>query len=123
MTTQTQYAVDTDRRGPSWPLFAVLGTGIALVLTAVGTFWDVTGNEPGAEDHSLVGEYLTVIAIIAVTTAVLYAFVVRSAPTGNAGRRSLVLAVLGVLSIVVFWAGLPTVFALAAGACALSART
>jgi hypothetical protein len=114
----TTYA-ETDRRTASWPLFAALGAGTALVLTAVGTFWDVTGNDTG--DGYSITDYLPVVAVVAVATAVVFGLVVRTASPASAGTRSLILAVIAFLSLVVFWSGLPAVLAFGAVALALKA--
>lgn len=105
---------------PGWPLFAALGAGAALVLTALGTFWDITGNDTAGRDS--VGNYLPVVAIVLVATAVVFGLVVRTASASSAGVRALVLAGAGLLSVVVFWTGLPAVLASGAAACALVAR-
>lgn len=102
------------------PLLAVLGYATSGVLTAVGTFWDLTDNESGS-DHS-VSEYLIVLGIAAVALAIVFGLVVRTAESGNAGRRSAVLGVVGFLSIAVFWAGLPAVIAAGSLACALTQK-
>jgi hypothetical protein len=100
------------------PLLAALGIAASAVLTAVGTFWDITGNEP-SDNHSA-SDYWPVLAIIAVTAAIVFGLVVRGAERGNPGRRSAVLGVVGVLSVAVFWAGLPMVLAAGSFACALA---
>lgn len=122
MTTHAHPArVAPDSATPTWPVLAAAGLGLSVVLTAIGTFWDVNGNDPGK--HDSIGAYLIVVAIAAVATAMVYGLVVRTATARTAGRRGLVLAVLAVLTDVVFWAGLPAVFATAAIACALLERS
>lgn len=101
------------------PLLAALALGAAVVLNAVGTFADLTGN--GEEDHGW-GEFLFVAAFSVVATAVVFGLVVRTAPRGDAGRRALVLGVLAALSFVVFWLGITAPIAVGAIACALVAR-
>ena len=113
----TTYAENTSRTSAGWPMFAALGAGVALVLAAVGTFWDATGNDTASQGMK---EYLPVVAIVVVATALVFGLVVRTAGQGNAGRRALILAVLGVLSLVVFWSGLPPVLALGAIGCAMA---
>src|SRR3954462_4061653 len=113
----TTYAENTRRTTAGWPMYAALGAGIALVLAAVGTFWNL--NAGSTNDRGM-REFLVVAGIILVATAVVFGLVVRTAAQGNAGRRALILAVLGVLSIVVFWAGLPSVLACGAIACAVA---
>ena len=100
-------------------LFAALGVGVAVVLTALGTFWDFNGNDGGNNDG--VTAYLAAVAIILVGAAVVFGLVVRP-EADSAGTRALVLGVLSVLTIVVFWSGLPTVLAAGAAACALGSR-
>ena len=99
------------------PLFAALGVGISAVLTAMGTFWDLTDNEEGSNHDA--GEYFIVLGIIAVAAAIVFGLVVRTAGAGNPGRRAAILAVVSVLSIAVFWAGLPMVLVSGVVACAL----
>ncbi len=99
------------------PLLAALGFAASAVLTAMGTFWDLTDNESGNR-HSF-SDYWPLLVIAAVTAALVYGLVVRGAETGNPSRRAVILSIVGVLSIAVFWAGLTTVLASAAVACAL----
>lgn len=99
------------------PLLAVLGFAASALFTAMGTFWDLTDDESGRE-HS-VGEYLFVLGIAAIALAITFGLVVRTAAAGNPGRRSLVLGIVAFLSNVVFWAGIPSVLAAGAVACAL----
>jgi hypothetical protein len=105
----------------AWPMFAVAGAGISTVLCAVGTFWDLSDNEPGTNNG--LAEFLPVVAVIAIATALVFGLVVRTARPENAARRGLVLAIVGLLSIPVFWTGLPVVFAAAAVACATLRRS
>jgi predicted membrane protein len=97
------------------PLLAALGIAAAGVLTAVGTFWDVNNNDQG---NSSTSEWFITVGIIAVAAAIVYGLVVRTAESGNPGRRSAILGIVAFLSNVVFWAGLPMVLASAAAACA-----
>lgn len=116
MTTST-YA--EQRSTTSWPMYAALGAGVALVLTAIGTFWDISGNDT---QSGTLPEYLVTAGFILVATALVFGLVVRSARPANAGTRALVLAIVGLVTIVGFWTGLPPVLAVAAIACALVAR-
>ena len=115
----TTYAETENRTSTSWPLFAALGAGTALVLTAVGSFWDVTGND--TTDGSSAAEFLPVVAVVLVATALVFGLVVRTAPPSSAGTRAMILAVIGFLSLVVFWSGLPAVLAFGAVSLALKA--
>ena len=118
MTATT--AINVTEAPSRTPLLAALGVAASALLTAVGTFWDVTGNESG--DNNSFSEYWPVLIIIAVTAAVVFGLVVRGAEAGNPGRRSLVLGIVSVLSNVVFWAGLPMVLVAGAVACALAEK-
>jgi hypothetical protein len=114
MTTTNELTTDAPSRAP---LLAALGFAASAVFTAMGTFWDLTDNESG-NDHSI-GEYLVVLGIAGIALAIVFGLVVRTAPTGNPGRRAVILGVVGFLSNAVFWAGLPSVIAAGAVACAL----
>ena len=106
---------DQPSTGSSRSLFAALGIGIALVLTAIGTFWDVTGNDTNDEG---LGAWLVVVGIVVVAAAIVFGLVVRPEAAG-AGTRAVVLGVLAVLTVVVASLGLPAVLAAGAAACAL----
>lgn len=88
---------------------ALLGVALAAGLAAWGTF---------GESDAKTSDYLIVLAIIGVAALVVFGWVVpRALRKESAGVTALVLAVLSVLTIGVFWAGLPPV--LAAGAVVL----
>lgn len=119
MTTGTRSTRTATRRpaGTSRDaLIGALGVGFAALLTAVATFHN---NE---ETGHTAGEWFFVLGVIAVAAAVVFGFVVRTAPSGDAARRSLVLGVLSLLTAIVFWSGLPFVLAAGAVACALHDR-
>jgi hypothetical protein len=103
---------------------AAVSAVIAAALAAWGTF----GHESGAvhaveEGGDGVGEYLVVLAIIAVGALAVFGWAVpRSAGSPAAGRTALVLGVLGVLSIAAFWSGLPPVLATGAAVLGWTAR-
>jgi hypothetical protein len=119
MTTTTATTVTT--AGPSrTPLLAALGIATSAVLTAVGTFWDATGNDT-RHGHAT-REYLVTLGIIVAFAALAYGLGVRTARRGNPGRRAVVFGVLAVVSFVAYWAGLPAVLASAAVACALAQK-
>jgi cytochrome bd-type quinol oxidase subunit 2 len=118
MTTTT---ATTELTAPSrTPLIAAIGYAVTAVLTAMGTFWDLTNNE--SDSHHDASEYFIVLGIAAVGAALVFGLVVRTAATGNPGRRALILSVVGFLSVAVFWAGLPAVIAAGALACALTQK-
>jgi hypothetical protein len=112
-TDNTELAATTN-----WPLFATLGAGTSTVLTAVGTFWDLTGNDKGGND---IGEFLPIVGIIGISTAIVFGLVVRPARPATAARRAVIVGVLALVSLVVFWSGLPAV--LAAGAASLALQS
>jgi hypothetical protein len=119
MTTYADKATRTDSTPTSWPLLAALAAGVALVLAALGTFWDFGDNDSGEQGMT---EYLFVVGIIAVATAIVFGLVVRTATPANAGTRAAILVGVAAVSILVFWSGLPPVLAIAAIGCALVAR-
>jgi len=116
----TTYAETPSRTTAGWPMYAALGAGLALVLTAIGTFGDLVGES--SSEHGW-GEYAVVAGIIAVATALVFGLVVRTATPANAGTRAIVLGVLSVLTVLVFWTGLPAVLAFGAIACAVLSRS
>jgi hypothetical protein len=87
-------------------VLAALGVAVAAALAAWGTFG-------GDEEHDAWG-YLLVLAIILVAAVIVFGVVARR---WASGRTAVILGVLAVLTVAVFWTGLPPVFA--AGAIAL----
>lgn len=90
------------------------------LLAAVRTYWNFTGNDPGGNDGTR--EFLPVVGIILVATTVVFGLLVRTASVTNAPRRALGLAITGLLSIAVFWTGLPAVLAAGAASMGMSSR-
>lgn len=100
-----------------WPTYAGLGIAVALLLTAVGTFTNLAGEaEEGGHTAS---EYLVVVGMIAIGALVVFGLVARVVTAANAGSFAVGFGVVGLLSVLVFWTGLPAV--LAAGALASAA--
>lgn len=119
--TSTDFSTRTTTDLPSrTPLLAALGFGASAVLTAIGTFWAVNDSSDASRDE--ISTWLVCVAIAGVTALIAFGLVVRTAPGGNAGRRSAITGVVAFLSLAVFWAGIPTVLAAAAVACALTDR-
>ena len=115
MTTQSE----TGHQPASiWPLWAAVGAGVAIMLTAIGTFVDFVGADSRDDSFS---DFWPLAVFIVLAALLVFGLVVRSASPGNAGMRALVLGVLAVLSILVFWSGLPAVLAFAAFTCSLVA--
>jgi hypothetical protein len=123
MTTNTQQISTAPTTAPSWPALAAIGMGAAAVLTAVGTFWDLTGNEDGSATMSDFYLWLTFnLGVIVVAAAIVFGLVVRTATAANAGRRALTLAVIGLVTVPVAWTGLPAVLATGAIGCVMADR-
>jgi hypothetical protein len=118
--TSTHSITSTDSRASRTPVLALAGVAASAVLSAIGTFGDITGN-----DHhtgSQVGPYLGAVGIAVVGTALVFGLVVRGASGETAWRRSLILGALALVTCVVFWTGLPPVLAAGAIATALIDR-
>lgn len=122
MTNQlTDQTRRTDRGATaSWPLFAAVSTGLAVVLTAIGTLWSPLASYEATRTTEDVLTWLVVVAMIVISAGIVFGLVVRSTPPGGGRVRTLVLAVLAVLSLAVFWTGLPMVLAGGAVCCALA---
>lgn len=121
--THTQQVNGTTSEAPSWPVFAALGSSVAAVLTAIGSFVDVFGpKEDRPDGMGPFYEWLTIVGIIAVITALVFGLAVRRATPANGSNRGLVMAILAVPTVLVAWSGLPPVLSAAALACALVAR-
>ncbi len=83
---------------------AIGSIALATVLAAVGTY--ASSNDQNTR------EFLIVCAIIAVAAAVVFGLVVpRGLEREAAGATALTLSILGLLSIVAFWSGLPPILA------------
>jgi hypothetical protein len=77
---------------------------VAAALGAWGIFGE-HGDQPW-------GEFLVICAVIAVAALAVFGWAVpRWAGSAAAARAGLILAVLGILTIAVFWSGLPPVLA------------
>ena len=83
---------------------AIASIALATVLAAVGTW--AGGDEQGTR------EFLIVCAIIAVAGAIVFGLVVpRGLQREAAGATALTLSVLGLLTVLAFWSGLPPILA------------
>lgn len=110
--TITDTSTTPDRR--SLLPYAVGAFMLAAVLTAVGTFLDLTGNEPGDGSDEL-GVWLALMAGLAVITYIVYRYwYERAAAAPVAPNSALVGGVLAAALFPGFWTGLPTVFAVGA---------
>jgi hypothetical protein len=115
MTTHTP---PVRRLEDGWPAFAAVGVALSLMLTAFGTFAGPGSDEPGTE----LSEWLVVVAITLVAAVVVFGLVAKVVTPANAGTYALAFGLLGLASVVVFWAGLPVVLAFGALACAVVER-
>jgi predicted phage gp36 major capsid-like protein len=83
---------------------AVAAVGVATAFAVLGTYGE-TGDH-GARD------LLIVLAIVAIGAAAVFGYVVpRGLGREAAGASALVLSVLGLLTVAVFWSGLPPILA------------
>lgn len=93
-----------DRRSLIWPLAAV-AVAAAAALAAWRTF--------GGDDDD-VAEYLVVLTVIVLAAVIVFGWLVRQTfRSGAFGGTGLILAVLGLVSLLIFWSGLPPILGLA----------
>ena len=117
------------RTGRSLLPIAVTAALVALVLMLIGTYLDTPYKAKGSGEWGLSTQDLVQVPLLvgfaAVGAALVFGVVVvrglRTAPQQTA-RRSLIVAGVGVVSLVVFWTGLPVVLAAGAATLALDAR-
>ena len=82
---------------------ALIAIATAALLAAWGTF--------GEETHAT-REYLVVLSLIAVAALLVFGWAVpRALRSTAAGWTAIVLGALGIVTVLVFWSGLPPVFA------------
>lgn len=83
---------------------AIIAIAVATALAAVGTY--ASNDEQGTK------EFLVVCAIIAVAAAVVFGLIVpRGLEREAAGATALTLSILGLLTVLAFWAGLTPILA------------
>jgi len=83
---------------------AVAAVGLATAFAVLGTYGE-TGDHGGRD-------LLIVLAIVAIGAAAVFGYVVpRGLGLEAAGASALVLSVLGLLTVAVFWSGLPPILA------------
>jgi hypothetical protein len=117
------------RTGRSLLPIAVAAALVALVLMLIGTYVHTPYKAKGSGEWALSTQDLNQVPLLigfaAVGAALVFGVVVarglRTAPQHTA-RRSLIVASVGVVSIVVFWTGLPVVLAAGAATLALDVR-
>jgi len=121
--TRTSEGSTLERSLPA--VAAAAGTG-GLVLMLIGTYVNTPFRGRFASDWGLEGdlsELPVLVGFAAAGAAVVFGAVVRPGlRAAEPGRRAVVLAVVGALSLLVFWTGLPVVLAAGAGVLALASR-
>lgn len=95
------------------PSLALAGIGLSLALTAIGTFIADNGTDYTFNDWS------PLLVMVPLFALIVFGLIVRTADATNGARRSVILGAAAVLSIAIFWMGLPAVLASGAAACAL----
>lgn len=117
----TTHAPTTGNDLARWPLYAAVSSAVSMVLVSIGTLWGPFSAYPNTDPLlDDLGELAFLAVVIAATAGVAFGLVVRTATPATAPRRSIVLAVLGFVSLAVFWAGLASVLAGAAACLALA---
>jgi hypothetical protein len=129
--TTSPTAPSTVARRPVPDALTTTGGVVALGCTLVGSYvetpWKASGTGEWGVDFGGNGGWAALAALVAFV-AVAFVLVTlaaaraRAVPPERTARRALVLAVLGVLTIVVFWTGAPAVLAGGAAGLALDAR-
>ncbi|MCZ2860148.1 hypothetical protein [Blastococcus sp. VKM Ac-2987] len=118
------------RRVPMPDRWTTAGAGVALVCTLVGQYAETpwkSGSGDWGIDFAGNGGWAA-LASIAAFVAVAVVLVglatdrARAVPPERTARRALVLAVLGVVTLAVFWTGVPPVLAGGAAGLALDSR-
>jgi hypothetical protein len=117
------------RTGRSLLPIAIAAGVVTLLLMLIGTYVQTPYKAMGPGDWGLSTQDLNLapllVAFTVVGAAVVFGVVVvrglRVAPQQTA-RRSLIVAGVGVVSIVAFWTGLPVILAAGAATLALDAR-
>jgi hypothetical protein len=117
------------RTGRSLLPIAIAAGMVTLLLMLIGTYVHTPYKATGPGEWGLSSQDLNLapllVAFAGVGAAVVFGVVVarglRTAPQQTA-RRSLILAGVGVVSIVAFWTGLPVILAAGAATLAVDAR-
>lgn len=130
MTPSSHTDVRTRRSVPALDGWTVAGAAVALGCTLVGSFVDTPwkAGAPGWGIDTSGGGGWGGLALLVVFVAVgallvgLATFRARALEPGRTARRALVLGVLSVVTIVVFWTGLPPVLAGGAAGLAMDSR-
>ena len=128
--TSSQTAVRSGRSGLAPDGWTVAGAAVALGCAIVGNFvktpWRSGAGEWGVDPSGAggwagLGVLVAFVAVALILVGLATGRARRQEPEGTA-RRALVLAVLGVVTIAVFWTGLPPVLAGGAAGLAVDSR-
>lgn len=111
-TTHPQATGGLDR---GWPTYAGLGIGVSMLLTLVGTFTNLAGE--AEEGGHTAGESLVVVGMILIGALIVFGLVAKAVAPANAGLFAVSFGVVGLVSLLVFWTGLPAVLSAGALAC------
>ncbi|SFP60201.1 hypothetical protein SAMN05660464_3639 [Geodermatophilus dictyosporus] len=130
MTTSSTTPATTTRPSPAPDGATLAGAGVALACTFVGQYVDTpwrSGPSEWGVDFAGGGGWgalALLVAFVAVGLAVvaLVSARARAVPPERTARRALVLAVLGAVTVLVFWTGLPAVLAGGAVGLALDSK-
>jgi hypothetical protein len=88
---------------------------LGALLTAVGTFTDLTGNDRGSAGRDDFVTWLVLMVVLAGITYALYRFWYGPAAEAADGSNTALLGgILALLAFPAFWTGLPPVFAVGA---------
>lgn len=123
--------ITTERHTRSLPRFAFAAGAVGFVCTLIGTYLDTPYHVMGPERWGLnftdrhLGEFFFLIGFAVVGAAVVFGVVVRRglrrAPE-RAAVYSLIVALIGAVSLIVSWSGLPSILAAGAAVMAYDAR-
>ena len=115
MTDIRDDAALTPSTGRSMMQWGVIAWLVSVVLTAIGTFLDLTDNDSGDGEGDELVTWLVLIAVLGVITWVVYRYWFTPASAAPVAPNSaLVAGVLALLTVVAFWTGLPAVFGVGA---------
>lgn len=83
---------------------------LAALFAATGTFKEETGLFRAELTGEKLTEYMLLVLVILVVTVLIFWLVVRRAlGSDRPGTAGTVLSALGIVSVVVFWSGLPAI--------------
>jgi fumarate reductase subunit D len=115
----------------SWIRPAAVAAAAALVLTLIGTYLDTPFRSSGPQTWGIatggrsIVELVLLVLFALAGAALVFGLIVRLALREQPARTAvvaMVTAIIGVLTIIVFWTGLPAIFAIAAVLLASNAR-